>query len=405
MRIDAIWAYFVLMTIAMGVAALPAFRFVDSPQNAGARYATLDGLRGFLALAVFVYHVLLMHRFIETGIWEPPASRFYALLGPVGVSLFFMITGFLFWGKLLRSKGRRFWRELYIGRLFRIAPMYLFVVVAMLWIVFSRTGFQLREPLQDVTISILQWLALGVVDIQPDVNGYRATHVLAGVTWTIAYEWAFYISLIATAYVARARAHLAWVFGTLVMCLVGKVLFHVSSMGYAVLFLSGMAVASLLHENVRPHWSDGVSSSVALACLTLLAATSRSGYGTYTALLLATFFYLVCTGTTLFGLLLTTPARRLGNISYSLYLMQGLVLTLVFAVAPIRAFAMTSAQSYWMIGVVCACLLVVAAALGYALIERPGIALGKRLAKRFSLRTNAPQYAPEGERVAGVPLR
>jgi hypothetical protein len=40
--------------------------------------------------------------------------------------------------------------------------------------------------------SVLQWLALGVIDMQPDVNGYQASHVLAGVTWTISYEWAFY---------------------------------------------------------------------------------------------------------------------------------------------------------------------------------------------------------------------
>lgn len=75
------------------------------------------------------------------------------------------------------------------------------------------------------------------------------------------------------------------------------------------------------------------------------------------------------------------PARRLGNISYSLYLMQGLVLTLIFANPPIRRFALASAFNYWVIGLVCAAVLVLAAALGYAFIERPGIALGKRLRK------------------------
>jgi len=400
MNLDAVWACFVLVTVVVGIAALPVLRFIDSAPDPGARYSAIDGLRGFSALSVFVFHLVLTHRFIETGIWQDPDSRFYALLGPVGVSLFFMITGFLFWEKLLRAKGRPRWRELYIGRLFRIGPMYLFVVLVMLCIVFTRTGFQLHEPANAVAGSVLQWLALGAIDTQPDVNGYRATHVLAGVTWTISYEWAFYASLVATAYFARGRTHLIFVFGALALCLAGKVLLRVDAMGFAVLFLSGMAVASLLHENLKLRMSHNLSSTLALACLAIVFATSTSGYGTLTAMLLALFFYLVCTGTSVFGLLTTAPARRLGNISYSLYLMQGLVLTLVFAIAPIRSFAMASPQQYWAIGIVCACVLLLGAALGYAFVERPGIALGKRLVRRRTAVAGPPQRVADIESVA-----
>lgn len=379
MNLDAVWAYFVLMTVVMGIAALPIFRFVDSAPNPSARYSAIDGLRAFSALSVFAFHLVLTHRFIETGVWDVPSSRFYALLGPVGVSLFFMITGFLFWGKMLRAKGRPRWRELYIGRLFRIGPMYLFVVLVMLFIVFARTGLQLHESADVVAGSVLKWLALGMIDTQPDVNGYQATHVLAGVTWTISYEWAFYASLMATAHFARGRAHLIFVLGALALCLAGKIFLQVSAMGFAVLFLSGMAVASLLHENIKLRMAPNVSSTIALACLVVIFATSRSGYGTFTGMLLALFFYLVCSGTSVFGLLTTTPARRLGSISYSLYLMQGLVLTVVLAIPPIRDFAMASPQKYWAIGIVCAYVLLLGASLGYAFIERPGIAFGKRL--------------------------
>ena len=402
MNLDPVWAYFVLMTVVVGIAALPLFRFIDNAPNPGARYSTIDGLRGFLALAVFVFHLLVTHRFIETGIWDVPDSRFYALLGPVGVSLFFMITGFLFWEKMLRAKGRPRWRELYIGRLFRIGPMYLFVVLVMLYIVFTRTGFQLHESADVVAGSVLQWLALGMIDTQPDVNGYRASHVLAGVTWTIWYEWAFYASLMATAVFARGRAHLIFVFAALAACLGGKILLSVDAMGIAVLFLSGMAVASLLHENIRPRISNNVSSTIALACLGVVFATSDSGYGTFSAMLLALFFYLVCSGTSVFGLLTTTPARRLGNISYSLYLMQGLVLTLVFAIAPLRDFAMASPQQYWVASIVCVCVLLLGAALGYALIERPGIALGQRLIRRRTPTTGSPQRGADMKRGASA---
>ncbi len=393
MNLHAVWAYFVLLAVVMAMAALPVFRCIDSPPDSSIRYSALDGLRGFLSLTVFVFHLVLTHRFIETGVWGDPSSRFYALLGPVAVSLFFMITGFLFWGKLLRAQGRPRWRDLYLGRLFRIAPMYLCVVLVMFFIVFARTGFQLHAPAEVVLGSMLQWLALGMIDTQPDVNGYPATHVLASVTWTIWYEWAFYASLMATAYFARGRAHLLFVCGALALCLSGKVVLSVDTMGFAALFLSGMAVASLLHANIKLRMSHNLSSALALACLTIIFATSSRGYGTFTAMLLAVFFYLVCSGASLFGLLTTTPAHRLGNISYSLYLMQGLVLTLVFAIPPVRSFAMSAPQNYWAIGSVCAAVLLLSAAFGYAYIERPGIALGKSLIRRRISLTSSPQHS------------
>jgi peptidoglycan/LPS O-acetylase OafA/YrhL len=283
---------------------------------------------------------------------------------------------------MLRAQGRPRWMALYVGRLFRIAPMYLFVVMVMLAVVFSRTGFVLNETAFTLTTSVLQWLALGVIDAQPDVNGVQATFVLAGVTWTIWYEWAFYASLLLTAFAARARAHLAFVIVALIVCLVAKTWLHAPSAGFAVLFLSGMATASLLHENLRLRLSDTVASTLASATLVAVCVTAHNGYASTTAIALSLFFYLLCSGTTLFGLLTTTPAHRLGSISYSLYLMQGLVLTLVLAIEPIRRTAMASAPGAWAVGALCLCGLIVCASFGFALIERPAIALGKRLVLR-----------------------
>jgi peptidoglycan/LPS O-acetylase OafA/YrhL len=223
-----------------------------------------------------------------------------------------------------------------------------------------------------------------VIDAQPDVNGVRATHLLAGVTWTLWYEWAFYASLLLTAFAARARTHLFFVIGALALCLVAKASLQTPIAGFAVLFLCGMAVASLLHENLRLHLSDTVSSTLASACLVALCATAHNGYASTTAAALALFFYLVCSGSTLFGLLTTTPAHRLGSISYSLYLMQGLVLMLVLAIDPIRRLAMASTPGAWAVGALCLCVLIVSAALGYAWIERPAIVWGKRLVRRHA---------------------
>jgi peptidoglycan/LPS O-acetylase OafA/YrhL len=206
------------------------------------------------------------------------------------------------------------------------------------------------------------------------------------VTWTIFYEWMFYASLLLTAAFARGRRHLLFVGAALVVCLVGKAFLQIEVMGFAVLFLCGMAVASLLHENLRLPVSDRAASCVCIACLALVFWMSRGAYGTANALLLALLFYLVCSGASLFGLLGSMPARRLGNISYSLYLMQGLALTVVFAIEPIRTAAVANVQVHWAAGCVCVCLLLVAASLGYVYVERPGISLGKRLGERIDRR-------------------
>jgi peptidoglycan/LPS O-acetylase OafA/YrhL len=382
MTFNPAWVCLALVILLLAIAGLPLFRFLDSAPGSGARHVAIDGLRGFLALSVFFSHIAVTHHFIGSGVWEPPASRFYSLLGPVGVSVFFMITGFLFWGRLLRTRGRPGWRALYAGRLFRIAPLYLAMVLAMFAIVFMRTGLQLHEPLGNVLISMLQWLALGAINTQPAINGYAQTDVLGGVTWTLAYEWAFYASLLATAWFARGRFHLLWVLGALAVLLTVKAWLHIDAAGFAVLFLCGMACASLLHADWRLRLSARTASTLACLCLAILFGTQQHGYGTVSAFLLSVFFYLVCSGATLFGLLARPSAQRLGHISYSLYLLHGLVLSLVFAIPAVRGFALTSPARFWAIGGLCACLLLLIAALAYALIERPGIALGKRFAMR-----------------------
>ncbi len=385
MTIDAAWPFFVMMAVVMGLAASPLFRFLDEVHDPQARSSTIDGLRGFLALGVFGCHLVVNHRFIDSGIWSPPDSRFYDLLGSVGVSLFFMLTAFLFWGKLLRSRGRPRWVALYTGRLFRIGPLYLAVVFVMLAMVFARTDAELREPVDAVASSVLQWLALGWIDTQPDVNGYDAASLVAGVTWTLWYEWVFYAALLALAIFARPRVHLLFAVGALLSCLAIKVLWQIDAAGFAALFAIGMLLASLLHENRLPRLPQNVSSALALLIMGGVLVGSRSGYGTLTALWLAAFAYLVCSGASLFGLLNTTAAQRLGRISYSLYLVHGLVIALVFGIDPVRDFAMASPWSYWLVGAVCAFVLLLASALSYVFIERPGIALGASLIARAKL--------------------
>jgi peptidoglycan/LPS O-acetylase OafA/YrhL len=65
------------------------------------RFSTLDGLRGYAAFLVYLNHSAAWYVFARTGVWAVPATRLFAHFGRSSVAIFFMITGFLFWSKLI----------------------------------------------------------------------------------------------------------------------------------------------------------------------------------------------------------------------------------------------------------------------------------------------------------------
>jgi len=84
------------------------------------RYPTVDGLRGYLAFFVFLHHTVITYFYIATGEWRVPPSNLFTQLGQASVSLFFMITAFLFYGKVLDNKnGSIDWLKFFVGRLMR----------------------------------------------------------------------------------------------------------------------------------------------------------------------------------------------------------------------------------------------------------------------------------------------
>ncbi len=75
------------------------------------RYASIDGLRGYLAFFVFLHHSSVWYFYIQTGHWERPDSGLYDYFGMGSVKIFFMVTGFLFFGKILDKRTNFFWRQ------------------------------------------------------------------------------------------------------------------------------------------------------------------------------------------------------------------------------------------------------------------------------------------------------
>ena len=179
-----LWAGGVAAGVAFAAAALAARRIgffraaLDATQAAGApRFGHLDGLRGYLAFAVFLTHAASSAGWYRTGVWTWPDSIVFTLCGRVPVALFFMITGFLFVRKALAARGRLDWTRLYVGRLRRLAPLYLAVTAAIFVVVGQKTGWALREPPATLFVGALKWAGLGVLG-HGNLNGLHATALI-----------------------------------------------------------------------------------------------------------------------------------------------------------------------------------------------------------------------------------
>ena len=206
----SIWPVFGCLAILLTVASVWPFGSADIAPGRRQRISVLDGLRGFLALGVFFHHAAIYHRYALDGVWALPPSAVFTLFGQVGVSMFFMITGYLFWSRMIVERGRPDWIGLYISRIFRIGPLYLVAVGMMLAAVFVLTGFRLNEPAVRLGENLLRWGLLGLVR-GGEFNGFASPgRLLADVTWTLRYEWWFYLSLVVTALATRnPKLHLA----------------------------------------------------------------------------------------------------------------------------------------------------------------------------------------------------
>ena len=64
--------------------------------TAAGRYETIDGLRGFLALGVFTHHSYIWYLLLHGAGRNSPKSHLHNQLEQTSVSLFFMITSFLY---------------------------------------------------------------------------------------------------------------------------------------------------------------------------------------------------------------------------------------------------------------------------------------------------------------------
>ncbi len=361
----------------------------------GERVAPLDGLRG-----IAIGMVMLVHCF-----WVQPesaASRLAHHLMPsmlLGVDLFFVLSGYLITGILLRSRDRpHYYRGFYVRRVLRILPAYYFVL-ALIWLVLPMFDAAVRQShLHEQTpwyvLHLQNWLMAFSIDSGwPGVNHF----------WSLAVEEQFYLCwplIVALTPRERLRPLIVALF---VICIASKVALVAAHVEWTMVYMGTLTrydglVAGAWIATWRPQdlaRLANVAGAIGIACgLGIVAAVMASpDERTSLGIALETSLAAIAFGAALLrihvrapawsaGLLEARPLKWLGRYSYGIYLLH---LPLVFLVRPWAAshgFLQSwpvNARSF-VLGLITVAIALVAARVMYQVLEKPALDLRHRLA-------------------------
>jgi peptidoglycan/LPS O-acetylase OafA/YrhL len=229
--------------------SLLLYEDIDVPETARkknglGRIFELDGIRGLAILSVLCCHLgyLLVFGWRE-HLSAKIAERIFGI-GWLGVDVFFVLSGFLITGVLLKGRSRtHFWKDFYIKRGLRILPVFC--------LVFGITLLFITPPSKKILLAYVffaaNWTVLRHAEIMP------LNHV-----WSLAVEEQFYF--VWPGFVRRFSTE------TLFRLLVLVVLF--TSLFRIILVLRG--VDGYIPYKITPTHVDGLAIGAIIALMPVL---------------------------------------------------------------------------------------------------------------------------------------
>ncbi len=149
----------------------------------------LDGVRAFACLSVILYHInrfMLLSK-IVTPMMIGSMTAVFALAGSSGVTLFFVLSGFLLFtpyaNSLLFDSAWPSAQRFYTRRAFRILPGY--YVSLILLVLFTQRTYLQPDHWQDDLLFLTLFMD----------SSHSTYQAINGPFWTLAVEWQFYLLL------------------------------------------------------------------------------------------------------------------------------------------------------------------------------------------------------------------
>lgn len=349
------------------------------------KYPAITGLRSLLSLCVFFHHAVVFYFYFKVGRWETPPSNFYTLLGQVPVAIFFSITGFLFWQKLIHTNGQLPFVPFIVSRIKRIAPAYTLVSLLIILTIMFMSRLTLHVSLIQFLREIITFIfSLGALEVS-SINTINPGLIGAGVFWTLRYEWKFYLCLPLIAYIFKHKRALTIFYIVLLGYILFRFLFKYHQMPIGLLFLPGILCALLVNANID---FNKILSHQAFILLGLLALTSififSSSMYTYLSLLLLTIFFVslvfLSSKSSVNKILTSKSFLMLGQASYSVYILHTFILYFVlFSINQYHPISAISPSIFWTIVFFSMILVVVASLISYRFVEYPFLRNIKKL--------------------------
>lgn len=273
------------------------------------RVGEIDALRGIAALLVVLFHYTT--RFDQLfGHAEAPI--FTTPWGHYGVNLFFLISGFVIYMTLERTRSVS---DFVVSRFSRLYPAF-WAAVPLTWVVVFFLGLPGKEvSIQDMVLNLLMFHGL-----------FRVPHV-DSVYWTLEVELLFYaLVLLAFRFGWMKKIHLA-IFGLLIL----RTIYFVAEKFFAldlpwivghlliIKFIPWFAIGIMIYRLVSNHGTKYLDYFIILASLLSLASIDSPGLALI-GIGLSLTLYAAASGK--LGVLRWGVLVWLGEISYTLYLLH-----------------------------------------------------------------------------------
>jgi peptidoglycan/LPS O-acetylase OafA/YrhL len=317
----------------------------------------VDTLRGVAIILVMVLHFGLAYGFkLPLPAWIPLAwPRAVMVSGNYGVSMFFVISGFLITSNVLRRYGSLAavnMKNFYLLRLFRLGPLLLLMlaIITALWAagVPQFGNVHNKQPMP----AWFQWLAIFSVltfwhNVLIEIVGNWFNYAM-NICWSLSVEEVFYLIFPFLIHIVRVRRLLLLIAIAFIMIAPAYRWLHRDDENYflygylacfdqiAIGCLAALVVARELEWSKVMRKTGAMFFALALAYFYLKGFQQHVAFG-FTCVAIATAGLLICVadlGASRLGACLMSPLSWIGAHSYELYLFHLIVLGLFIEIWP-----------------------------------------------------------------------